>query len=73
MYRREALVARRDTAVALAFEVAKRLYALYVSHFVTLDRLASNANVGAFILLILWIYYTNCVFLIADSNVPCDW
>lgn len=52
---------------ALAFELAKRLYALYVSHFVTLDRLASNANAGAFFLLILWIYYTNCVFLIGGE------
>ncbi len=46
---------------------AKRLYALYVAHFVTLDRLASNANAGAFFLLILWIYYTNCVFLIGGE------
>ena len=52
---------------ALAFEMAKRLYALYVAHFVTLDRLASNANAGAFFLLILWIYYTNCVFLIGGE------
>lgn len=52
---------------ALAFEMAKRLYALYVAHFVTLDRLASNANAGAFILLILWIYYTNCVLLIGGE------
>jgi membrane protein len=52
---------------ALAFELAKRLYALYVAHFVTLDRLASNANAGAFLLLILWIYYTNCVLLIGGE------
>lgn len=52
---------------ALAFELAKRLYALYIAHFVTLDRLASNANAGAFFLLILWIYYTNCVFLIGGE------
>jgi membrane protein len=52
---------------ALAFEVAKRLYALYLSNFVTLDRLASNANVGAFLLLIVWIYYTNCLFLIGGE------
>jgi membrane protein len=52
---------------ALAFELAKRLYALYVAHFVTLDRIASNANAGAFFLLILWIYYTNCVFLIGGE------
>jgi len=52
---------------ALAFEVAKRLYALYLSNFLTLDRLASNANVGAFFLLIVWIYYTNCLFLIGGE------
>lgn len=52
---------------ALAFELAKRLYALYVAHFVTLDRLASNANAGAFFLLILWIYYTCCLFLIGGE------
>jgi membrane protein len=62
---RTALVAA--VCCALAFEVAKRLYALYVSHFVTLDRLASNANVGAFLLLILWVYYTNLVFLIGGE------
>jgi membrane protein len=62
---RTALVAA--LCCALAFEVAKRLYALYVSHFVTLDRLASNANVGAFLLLILWVYYTNLVFLIGGE------
>lgn len=52
---------------ALAFELAKRLYALYVANFVTLDRLASNANAGAFFLLLLWIYYTNCVLLIGGE------
>jgi len=62
---RTALVA--SLFCALAFEVAKRLYALYLSHFVTLDRLASNANVGAFFLLIVWIYYTNCLFLIGGE------
>lgn len=62
---RTALVAA--LCCALAFEVAKRLYALYVSHFVTLDRLASNANVGAFLLLILWVYYTNLVFLMGGE------
>jgi membrane protein len=62
---RTALVAA--VCCAIAFEVAKRLYALYVSHFVTLDRLASDANVGAFLLLILWVYYTSLVFLIGGE------
>lgn len=52
---------------ALAFELAKRAYALYVAHFVTFDKLATNANAGAFLLLILWVYYTNCVFLIGGE------
>lgn len=52
---------------ALAFELAKRLYALYVAHFVTLDKFATTSNAGAFLLLILWVYYTNCVFLIGGE------
>jgi membrane protein len=52
---------------ALAFELAKRLYALYVANFVTLDKLATTSNAGAFLLLILWVYYTNCVFLIGGE------
>jgi len=52
---------------ALAFEIAKRAYALYVTRFVTLDHLASDANVAAFFLFLLWIYYTNCVFLIGGE------
>src|SRR5205814_1263182 len=38
---------------ALGFEVAKRLYALYVMRFATLDRLASDANVVALALFLL--------------------
>jgi membrane protein len=52
---------------ALAFELAKRLYALYVANFVTLDKLATTSNAGAFLLLILWVYYTNCLFLIGGE------
>ncbi len=52
---------------ALAFELAKRAYALYVANFVTLDKLATTSNAGAFLLLILWVYYTNCVFLIGGE------
>ena len=65
IYWRTALVAA--VFCALAFEVAKRLYALYVSRFVTFDRLTSDANVGAFILLVLWIYYMNVVVLIGGE------
>ena len=56
IYWRTGLVASLFCAVG--FEVAKRLYTLYVSHFVTLDRAASSANLIAVLLLLLWIYYT---------------
>lgn len=52
---------------AVAFELAKRLYALYVARFVTFDRLASDANLIAFLLFILWIYYTAYVFLLGGE------
>lgn len=51
----------------LAFEVAKRLYGLYVARFVTLDRFASDANFIAFFLFLLWIYYTAFVFLLGGE------
>jgi len=52
---------------AIAFELAKRLYALYVVRFVTFDRLASDANLIGFLLFILWIYYTAYVFLLGGE------
>ena len=65
IYWRTSLVASLFCAVA--FEIAKRLYALYVARFVTFDRLASDANLVAFLLFILWIYYTACVFLLGGE------
>jgi len=52
---------------AVAFEIAKRLYALYVARFVTFDRLASDANLVAFLLFVLWIYYTAYMFLLGGE------
>ncbi|MDP3910975.1 MAG: YihY/virulence factor BrkB family protein [Gemmatimonadales bacterium] len=52
---------------AIAFELAKRLYSLYVARFVTFDRLASDANLIGFLLFILWIYYTAYVFLLGGE------
>jgi len=52
---------------AISFEVAKRLYALYVAHFVTFDRVTSDANLIGFLLFILWIYYTSYVFLLGGE------
>jgi uncharacterized BrkB/YihY/UPF0761 family membrane protein len=51
----------------VGFEVAKRLYTLYVSHFVTFNRVASDANLIAVLLLLLWIYYTAYVFLLGGE------
>ncbi|HMG17659.1 MAG TPA: YihY/virulence factor BrkB family protein [Gemmatimonadales bacterium] len=52
---------------AVAFEIAKRLYALYVARFVTFDQVASDANLIGFLLFILWIYYTAYVFLLGGE------
>ena len=52
---------------SLGFEVAKRLYALYISRFATFDRLASDANVAALFLLLLWIYSTAWLFLLGGE------
>lgn len=64
---------RRDTALvaatvaALAFEVARVLYGVYLSQFATLDRLVSNANAIALGLLLVWFYYTAVVFLVGGE------
>jgi membrane protein len=65
IYWRTSLVASLFCAVA--FELAKRLYALYVSSFVTFDRVASDANLIGFLLFLLWIYYTAYVFLLGGE------
>ena len=65
IYWRTSLVASLFCAVA--FEVAKRLYALYVARFVTFDRVASDANLIGVLLFILWIYYTAYVFLLGGE------
>ncbi len=62
---RTALVASALTA--LAFEAAKRLFALYLARFVTFDRLASDANLVAFFLFLLWVYYSCYVFLLGGE------
>ena len=52
---------------SLAFEVAKVLYGIYLSRFVTLDRLISNTNLLALALLVVWTYYTAFAFLIGGE------
>lgn len=60
--RRAALLAAGFSA--LGFEVAKRLFGLYVVYFLGEARMSLDANVGAIMLFILWMYYTALVFLL---------
>lgn len=59
---RSALLAA--TFAAVAFEIAKRLYALYLQNFTTLRAPSGDATVGAVGLFVLWVYYTAVVFLL---------
>lgn len=60
---------RWDTALvaaavaALGFEIAKKLYSLYLTQFATIDRLISNANAIAVLLLVVWLYAMAIIFL----------
>jgi membrane protein len=65
IYWRTGLVASLFCAVG--FEVVKRLFAFYVARFVTFDRVASDANLLAVVLFLLWIYYTAYVFLLGGE------
>lgn len=62
-----------DTAVvaavvaSLGFEGAKRLYAVYLENFATVDRLISNANAVAVLLFVVWIYLTAVIFLLGGE------
>jgi membrane protein len=59
---RTALLA--STFTALLFEIAKRLYGLYLANFASLEGPGGDANVGAAVLFVLWVYYTAIVFLL---------
>jgi membrane protein len=62
---RTALVA--SACCAVAFEAAKRLFALYVATFATFDRFISDANVLGFFLSMLWVYFTCLLFLLGGE------
>jgi membrane protein len=59
---RTALLASVFTGVL--FEVAKRLYGLYLANFASFEGPSGDANIGAAGLFVLWIYYTAIVFLL---------
>ena len=59
---RTALLA--GTFTALAFELAKRLYALYLQNFASFRAPSGDATLGAMGLFVVWVYYTALVFLL---------
>lgn len=59
---RAALVAASFTAVA--FELAKRVFSVYLGRIVANSQFSFDANLGAVILFVLWIWYTAIVFLL---------
>lgn len=59
---RTALLA--STFSAFLFELAKRLYGLYLTNFASIEGPAGDANIGAAVLFVLWVYYTAIVFLL---------
>jgi membrane protein len=59
---RAALIAAGFSAIA--FELAKRVFGLYIGRVVTNSQFTLDANLGAVILFVLWIWYTAIVFLL---------
>ena len=49
---------------AIARHRAKRLYGLYLAHVASIEGLSGDAQVGAIVLFVLWVYYTAVVFLL---------
>ncbi|MEO8225781.1 MAG: YihY/virulence factor BrkB family protein [Gemmatimonadota bacterium] len=49
---------------AIAFEIAKRLYALYLGHFASFKGSSGDATIGAIVLFVIWLHYTAIVFLL---------
>ena len=50
--------------MAVAFEIAKRLYALYLQGATGYGAAAVDASIGAIILFVVWLYYSALVFLL---------
>lgn len=53
-----------STFTAVLFEVAKRLYGLYLANFASFSGPSGDTTIGAAALFVLWIYYTALVFLL---------
>jgi membrane protein len=50
--------------MALAFEIAKQLYSLYLRGATGYGAAALDASIGALILFVVWLYYSALVFLL---------
>lgn len=55
------------SVATLGFEIAKRLYGLYLSNTARSGSFSVDANVGAVLLFVLWIWYMSLVFLIGAA------
>jgi membrane protein len=51
----------------VGFEIAKRLYGLYLAHIAHGGQFSFDADVGAAMLFILWLWYMSLVFLIGAA------
>lgn len=60
--RRAAIVGSVFTAVLV--EVARRLYGWYLSHLALTSQFSADAQLGALVLFVLWLYYAAFVFLL---------
>lgn len=49
---------------SVAFELARRLYAFYLANVATMSQAVTDANMGAVILFVLWVYYSALVVLL---------
>ena len=52
------------TFCALAFELAKRLYAIYLTNFASFKGSGGDATLGAIVLFVVWVHFTALVFLL---------
>jgi membrane protein len=51
----------------IGFEIAKRLFGLYLAQAAPGGRFTVDANIGAVLLVILWLWYMSLVFLIGAA------
>jgi membrane protein len=49
---------------AVLFEIAKQVFGWYLHNLAVVNRFSADANFGAVILFVMWLYYTAVVFLV---------